>query len=269
MNVSIEYSDYLVRLLQFEQKFPALLILPQIEQLILQNDPTLEELVSICQSNKSLFNKLTHSNKQARDIRQFAQDILLKKGMSYLLSICIRSMNQEIFILPRKTQEGLTEFMLKRRSIILARYVKKFSSQIGFSPDDTYLCALFYNFRIVCFELLPEIENPETQDFVSMEEEVSKALASCFYSLGFNKEISGFIEESSMDVYDTQNPFLHALVRIGNHLLCESEISGSTTFRNTSSLDPMLVELTGLSLRELVDPLKEVVKDFKGGANRQ
>jgi len=31
----------------------------------------------------------------------------------------------------------------------------------------------------------------------------------------------------------------------------------------------MLVELTGLSLRELVDPLKEVVKDFKGGANRQ
>ncbi|MGA0903923.1 MAG: hypothetical protein ACO3RY_07465, partial [Opitutales bacterium] len=123
--MSIEYSDYLVRLLQFEQKFPALLILPQIEQLILQNDPTLEELVSICQSNKSLFNKLTHSNNQARDIRQFAQDILLKKGMSYLLSICIRSMNQEIFILPRKTQEGLTEFMLKRRSIILARYVKK------------------------------------------------------------------------------------------------------------------------------------------------
>jgi len=107
MNVSIEYSDYLVRLLQFEQKFPALLILPQIEQLILQNDPTLEELVSICQSNKSLFNKLTHSNNQARDIRQFAQDILLKKGMSYLLSICIRSMNQEIFILPRKLKKGL------------------------------------------------------------------------------------------------------------------------------------------------------------------
>jgi hypothetical protein len=268
MHIKLKNSDCLLRILQFEQKFPTLLILPQVQKLILKNDPTLEELVSICQSNKSLFNKLTRSATQDKDIRQFAQDILLKKGMAYLMSICIRSMNQEIFILPIKTQEGLTEFMLKRRSIILARYLKKFSSNVGYSPDDTYLCGLFYNFRIVCYGLLLETENSEIPDFVSAEGEVSKTLAECFMSLNFNKKISDFIQESCQDVYDTHNPFLHALVRIGNQLLCESEISGSTTFRNTSNLDPMLVELTGLSVRELVDPLKEVVKDFKGGANR-
>ena len=36
-----------------------------------------------------------------------------------------------------------------------------------------------------------------------------------------------------------------------------------------SFLDPTLVELTGLSLKELIEPMKEVVRNFKGGTNRQ
>ena len=62
---------------------------------------------------------------------------------------------------------------------------------------------------------------------------------------------------------------LHALVRIGNEMLLDSEKTGRNTFRNTSFLDSSLIEVTGLSLKELTEPMKEIVKDFKGGINRQ
>lgn len=261
--------DRLLHLFQFEQRFPTLLILPQVDRLILNNDPTLGEVVSLCKSNSTVFEKLTNSRHRNEDLRQFAKDILLKKGMSYLQSICIRAMNQEIFALPLGLIDGFTETVLKRRSIILARYLKLFHAELSILPDDAYLCGLFYNFRLVCFELLAESEALGSDNFELEEEEVSCALGASFRNLGFNNKICTFIENSAKEIYSTEHPSFHAICRIGNQMITNSDQTGSTTFRNTSFIDPKLLEVTGLSLREIVDPMKEVVKDFKGGTNRQ
>lgn len=269
MKTNSNAYDRLLRLLQFEQRFPTLLILPQVNQLILNNDPTLAEIVKLCESNKTLFAKLTNSRHGNEDLRQFAKDILLKKGMSYLQSICIRAMNQEIFVLPLCLIDGITETVLKRRSIILARYVKLLHSELSVLPDDAYLCGLFYNFRLVCFELLAESEDLGSHDFELEEDEISCALGASFRNLGFNNKICTFIENSAKEIYSTEHPSFHAISRIGNQMITNSDQTGSTTFRNTSFIDPKLLEVTGLSLREIVEPMKEVVKDFKGGTNRQ
>ena len=259
----------LTSLFQFKQKFPALLILPKIENLVNQDDPTLSDVVTVCKSNSSLFHKLTHHLNGDINEEEVAKEILLKKGMGYLLSVGIRTMNQEIFSLPVKAFDGLTEFMLKRRSIILARYVKGFSSLTSISPDHTYLCGLFYNFRIVCFEYLVSAEKLDIADFHDHEQRVSAAVANALESIGYNPLITEFLYGSSNDIYETQNPFLNALIRIGNAMLVDSDTTGRNTFRNTTFLDPTLVEVTGLSLKELTEPMKEVVRDFKGGTNRQ
>jgi hypothetical protein len=256
-------------LFQFEQKFPALLILPKIENLVNEDDPTLSDVVTVCKSNGALFHKLTHHLNGHLNEREVAKEILLKKGMGYLLSVGIRTMNQEIFSLPVKAFEGLTEFMLKRRSIILGRYLKKFSSLTSISPDHTYLCGLFYNFRIVCFEYLVSAEKLDITDFNAQENRVSAAVANALESIGYNRLITGFLNDSSKDIYETKYPLLHALTRIGNTMLVDSDKTGRNSFRNTSFLDSTLVEATGLSLKELTEPMKETVRDFKGGTNRQ
>lgn len=259
----------LTSLFQFKQKFPALLILPKIENLVNQDDPTLSDVVTVCKSNSSLFHKLTHHLDEDIDETELAKEILLKKGLGYLLSVGIRTMNQEIFSLPVKSFEGLTEFMLKRRSIILARYVKIFASHTTISPDHAYLCGLFYNFRVVCFEYLVSAQELEISDFYAQEQRISAAVANAFKIIGFDSDICQFLEESPNDIFETQNPFLHSLTRIGNSMLMDSETTGRNTFRNTSYIDPTLVEVTGLSLKELTEPMKETVRDFKGGTNRQ
>ena len=269
MKRSCELFSELNSLFQFKQKFPALLILPKIENLVNEDDPTLSDVVTVCKSNGALFHKLTHHLNGDVNEREVAKEILLKKGMGYLLSVGIRTMNQEIFSLPVKAFEGLTEFMLKRRSIILARYLKKFSSITSISPDHTYLCGLFYNFRMVCFEYLVYAEKLDITDFNAKENRVSTAVANALDSLGYNPLVTEFLYDSSKDIYETKNPFLHALTRIGNAMLVDSDTTGRNTFRNTSFLDPTLVEVTGLSLKELTEPMKEVVRNFKGGTNRQ
>jgi hypothetical protein len=269
MKGSCELLTELNSLFQFKQKFPALLILPKIENLVNEDDPTLSDVVTVCKSNGALFHKLTHHLNGYINERQVAKEILLKKGMGYLLSVGIRTMNQEIFSLPVKAFDGLTEFMLKRRSIILARYVKEFSSLTSISPDHVYLCGLFYNFRMVCFEYLVHAEKLEITDFNAQENRVSTAVANALESIGYNPLITSFLNDTSRDIYETKKPLLHALTRIGNAMLVDSDTTGRNTFRNTSFLDPTLVELTGLSLKELIGPMKEVVRNFKGGTNRQ
>ena len=196
-------------LFQFRQKFPALLILPKIENLVNEDDPTLSDVVRVCKSNEALFQKLTHHLNGDINEEEVAKEILLKKGMGYLLSVGIRTMNQEIFSLPVKAFDGLTEFMLKRRSIILARYVKGFSSHTSISPDHTYLCGLFYNFRIVCFEYLVSAEKLDIADFHDHEQRVSAAVANALESIGYNPLITEFLHGSSNDIHETKNPLLN------------------------------------------------------------
>jgi hypothetical protein len=146
--------------------------------------------------------------------------------------------------------------------------VKEFTSLTSISPDHTYLCGLFYNFRIVCFEYLVHADKLEITDFNAQENRVSTAVANALESIGYNPLINKFLNDTSRDIYETKNPFLHALTRIGNAMLVDSDTTGRNTFRNTSFLDPTLVEITGLSLKELTEPMKETVRDFKGGTNR-
>ncbi|MEK9773784.1 MAG: hypothetical protein VW576_09505 [Opitutae bacterium] len=240
-----------------------------MQELIGNEDPTLGQVVRLCKSNSVLYEKLTHSIKGARNERELAQEILFKKGMNYLLSVGIRTMNQEIFVLPLGITAGLTEFMLKRRSIILARYVKLLASDSSLSPDEAYLCGLFYNFRLVCFEFLLQSGKLYSDEFDTEEQNISVSLSDAFSLLGFNPVICNFLKNSSENIYSTENPFLHAVIRIGNQLLVQSDKTGRSTFRNTSFLDPELVGVTGLTLRQLTEPMKEVVKDFKGGTERQ
>jgi hypothetical protein len=57
---------------------------------------------------------------------EFAKEILFKKGLSFLKSLAIRTMNQEIFELPLKLS-GMSEAILKKRAVILARFIKHYS----------------------------------------------------------------------------------------------------------------------------------------------
>jgi hypothetical protein len=61
---------------------------------------------------------------------EFAKEILFKKGLSFLKSLAIRTMNQEIFKLPLKL-EGMSERHLKKRSVILARFIKYYYDLLG------------------------------------------------------------------------------------------------------------------------------------------
>jgi hypothetical protein len=55
----------------------------------------------------------------------------------------------------------------------------------------------FYNFRLVCFELLAESEDLGSHDFELEEDEISCALGASFRNLGFNNKICTFIENSA------------------------------------------------------------------------
>jgi len=250
--------------------FPSLIILPKVERLIDKEDPTLGELVTLCQSNDTLFKKLTHSTGgESKNISEFAKSILLSKGMNYLLGTCIRTMNQEIFSLPLNLIEGETELSIRRRSIVLARYLKEMSKNTSLHPDHAYLCGLFYNFRMVCFEYLVKEGLILSENFEQNEKSCLLQMSESFRGLGFHTSIWKFFSDCTLPITASDSPVLHALVQIGNRLLLESQITGVNTFRKTSFLNDELIQITGLSLKEIVEPLKLVDKDFKGGLNRQ
>ena len=54
MKESCELLTALNSMFQFKQKFPALLILPKIENLVNEDDPTLSDVVTVCKSNEAL-----------------------------------------------------------------------------------------------------------------------------------------------------------------------------------------------------------------------
>ena len=96
----------------FKYDFTSLMLLPKIEKLINKQDPTLEDVLGLCSHNDSLFEKLTRRGGFSSDKDNFAKEILFKKGLSFLKSLAIRTMNQEIFNLPLKLH-GLSESILK------------------------------------------------------------------------------------------------------------------------------------------------------------
>jgi hypothetical protein len=85
--------------------------------------------------------------------------------------------------------------------------------------------------------------------------------------LGFDDSITSFIADSSKDLFSTSFPFGQALARIGNGLLINAEESASTSLCRGATIDRDLLDATGLTTREIVNVLKDLTRNYKGGLN--
>jgi len=250
------------------EDFSTLILLPKIEKLINKQDPTLEDVLGLCSHNESLLEKLTRRGGFGGSGDEFAKEILFKKGLSFLKSLAIRTMNQEIFELPLKLS-GMTEVVLKKRSVVLARFIKHYYELLGLSVDDAYLCGLFFNFSYVSYEKLVANEVLEESGFDFCRHDCNQWTAQAMREIGFDEKITSFIADSSKDLFSTSFPFGQALARIGNGLLKNAEESGSSSLRRGSTVDRDLLDATGLTTREIVNVLKDLTRDYKGGTNNQ
>ena len=266
MNLITDNSERLSRI--FREDFSSLVLLPKIEKLINKQDPTLEDVLGLCSHNDSLFEKLTRRGGFNSDGNGFAKEILFKKGLSFLKSLAIRTMNQEIFELPIKLH-GVSESILKRRSIVLARFIKHFADLLDLNPDDAYLCGLFFNFSHVSFEKLAESQVLEVADYDSLKIDCAYWTSQAMREIGFEETITSFISDSFKDLYSTTFPFAQALARIGNGLLIETEVGVNALIGRGSKIDRDLLDATGLSPREIVAVLKDLTRAYKGGVNNQ
>lgn len=266
MNIIATSSEVLTTIIR--EDYPSLILLPKIEKLINKEEPTLEDILSLCSQNQSLLDKLTRRGGLNGDGEDFAKEILFKKGLSFLKSIAIRTMNQEIFQLPSGLP-GINEITLKKRSVILARFTKHYHELLCLSPDDAYLCGLFFNFGHVSFGKLVEVQYITGGSFDDYQNDCTKWTADALVDIGFKHVITSFIEDSVQDLFSTSFPLGQALARIGNGLLINVEESSSSSFRGGSSIDRDLLDATGLTTREIVNVLKELTRDYKGSTNHQ
>ena len=99
---------------------PTLVLLPKLEIIVNKEEPTLEDILMICSHDQELLDKLTRRSGFEGSSEDFAKDILFKKGLGFLKSLAIRTMNQEIFTLPLGLN-GMSTGLIKRRSVILSR----------------------------------------------------------------------------------------------------------------------------------------------------
>ena len=266
MNLIASSSEVLYSI--FQEDFSSLVLLPKIEKLINKEEPTLEDVLNLCSHNHSLLEKLTRRGGFSQGGEDFAKEILFKKGLSFLKSLAIRTMNQEIFQLPQELS-GLNELILKKRSVILARFTKHYYDLLNLSADDAYLCGLFFNFSHVSFEKLVQVQFLSGDSFEENQIDCAKWTADAFAEIGFEHVITSFIEDSVQDLFSTSFPLGQALVRIGNHLLINAEESSSSSFRGGTRIDRDLLDATGLTTREIVNVLKDLTRDYKGGTNHQ
>ena len=262
MNLITCNNNILIRI--FNEDFSSLILLPRVKKLINKQDPTLEDVLGLCSQNDSLLDKLTRRGGFSGDVDEFAKEILFKKGLSFLKSLAIRTMNQEIFKLPLNLH-GVTESIIKRRSILLARFIKHYHDMLELSPDDAYLCGLFFNFNHVSFEKLVDNEMLEVGDYDNTRNDCACWTAEAMYEIGFDEVITSFVGDSCKDLYSTSFPFAQAMARIGNRLLIDSERNYSSSIGRGSIISRDLLDATGLSSRAIVNVLKNLSRDYKGG----
>ena len=81
-----------------------------------------------------------------------SQGHLLQKD-HFLKSLAIRTLNHEIYELPIGLN-GMSNSLLRRRSILLARFVKRFADDLRIEPDHLYIAGLLYNLPYVSYEYL-------------------------------------------------------------------------------------------------------------------
>jgi hypothetical protein len=223
-------------------------------------------VLGLCSHNDSLLEKLTRRGGFSAVGDEFAKEILFKKGLSFLKSLAIRTMNQEIFKLPLNLY-GLSESILKRRSILLARFIKHYHDLLELSPDDAYLCGLFFNFTHISFEKLVNNKILEVEDYNDIKPECACWTAQAMLEVGFDATITTFVEDSNKDLYSTSFPFAQALARIGNRLLIDTEQNLSSSIGRSSVISRDLLDATGLTTREIVNVLKDLTRNYKGGVS--
>jgi hypothetical protein len=243
----------------------SLVLLPKIDELINKQDPTLEDILEICSHNEFLLQKLTRRGGFGTDSEEFAKEILFKKGLSFLKSLAIRTMNQEIFKLPLELQ-NMSETILKRRSVILARFTKHYYELLELKPDDAYLCGLFYNLSYVSYEKLVVAKVFNKDNFEEFQNDSSHFTAEALCDIGFDNKITSFVADSVKDLFSTSFPLGHALTRIGNGLLIHAEQS---SLSSSAGIDRNLLDATGLTTREIINVMKVLTRDYKGGTHRQ
>lgn len=248
--------------LSLVENSPTLVLLPKLEILVNKEEPTLGDILEICSHDHELLSKLTRRSGFEGSTEDFAKDILFKKGLGFLKSLAIRTMNQEIFTLPLGLN-GMTTGLIKRRSVILARYLKHFSPDLGREPDDLYLAGLLYNFHYVCFEHLVKLEEILEHDFDDVRTESLALACGVFSKIGFDPYVIGILEESEKQIFETKNPFEQALLKIANDILEKAEQSQGMLGRK-SRIDRTLLDATGYSERDILTILKDLSKNYKG-----
>ena len=171
-------------------------------------------------------------------------------------------MNQEIFEVPM-INSILTPTILKKRSVVLARFLKSFAPDIGIGLDEAYLTGLFFNYGYVCYELTYDSLDSDIPEYQENRSYYDKCAAELLSEFGFAKVVCEVIEDANCEFYQTRLPFAHALLRIANETLSNNEQNHGTIGRGEKP-DSMLVDATGLRVRKIFAVLKDISRNYSG-----
>ena len=239
---------------------PTMTLLPRIEGIINKDEPTLEDILRVCSHDPKLLGRLTRRAGFSGSEQEFARDILFKKGLGFLKSLAIRSMNREIFEVPMPNSD-LTPFLLKKRSVILARFLKAFSSDVGIGVDEAYLAGLLFNYGYVCSELTCDGLGADALEFEQNRSYYDTCASELLSEFGFHKVVIEVIEDAHKDFYQTRLPFAQALLRIANETLANTEQTNGTIGRGENP-DRILLDATGLRARKIFSVLKDISRNY-------
>ena len=239
---------------------PTMTLLPRIEGIINKDEPTLEDILRVCSHDPKLLGRLTRRAGFSGSEQEFARDILFKKGLGFLKSLAIRSMNREIFEIPMPNSD-LTPFLLKKRSVILARFLKAFSSDVGIGVDEAYLAGLLFNYGYVCSELTCDGLGADALEFEQNRSYYDTCASELLSEFGFHKVVIEVIEDAHKDFYQTRLPFAQALLRIANETLANTEQTNGTIGRGENP-DRILLDATGLRARKIFSVLKDISRNY-------
>ena len=241
---------------------PTLIMFPKLELLVNKEEPILEDVLEICSNDKGLFHKLTGRRASRTNQEDFARDVLFIKGLSFLKSLAIRTLNHEVYELPLGLN-GMSNSQLRRRSILLARFVKRFADDLRIEPDHLYIAGLLYNLPYVSYEYLIKTEKFTEDSFSEVRPETVKMTCEILEKFGFGSYIMHILEDSVLDIQQTRNPCEQALLRIANNILESTEQNNFIVGKNTS-IDEKMLEITGYSEQEILILLKELSRNYKG-----
>jgi len=235
-------------------------LLPRIEEIINKDEPTLEDILKVCSHDPNLLGRLTRRAGFSGSEQEFAQDILFKKGLGFLKSLAIRSMNKEIFEVPMPNSD-LTPFLLKKRSVILARFLKNFASEIEIGLDEAYLAGLLFNYGYVCSELLYDLMPDDALDYEENRSHYDECASLLLSEFGFHSVVTDIVADANKEFYESRLPFAQALLRIANETLSNTEQTSGTIGRGEIP-DRTLLDATGLRARKIFSVLKDISRNY-------